>query len=44
MENKKHFDVKCVTLKGDLSDWGKHILMPIGVTLCGIPTTDCDPK
>ena len=31
---------KCVTLIGELSDWGKHILMPFGCTLCGMPTVD----
>lgn len=32
---------KCVTLVGELEDWGKHILLlPIGFTLCGQPTTD----
>lgn len=36
------YKTKCVTLKGDLEDWGKHILMPFGVTLCGMPTVDCD--
>ena len=39
---EKELKLKCVTLKGELADWRKHILMPIGVTLCGIPTIDCD--
>lgn len=34
---------KCVTLKGELEDWGKHILLiPMGVTVCGMPTVDAD--
>lgn len=33
--------VKCVTLlEGGAKDWGKHILLPFGVTLCGQPTPD----
>lgn len=35
-------NLKCVSLKGEIADWGKHILMPFGVTLCGIPTVDTD--
>ncbi len=31
---------KCVTLKGELEDLGKHILLPFGTTLCGLPTPD----
>lgn len=35
------FIVKCVTLtEGGAKDWGKHILHPTGVTLCGQPTPD----
>ena len=35
------FKVKCVTLtEGGAKDWGKHILMPNGVTLCGQPTPE----
>lgn len=35
---------KCVQLIGELSDWGNHILMPFGVTLCGMPTIDADKE
>ena len=35
-------EMKCVILKGDLEDWGKHILMPFGITVCGMPTIDAD--
>lgn len=41
---KPKFKTKCVQLKGELSYLGKHILMPFGVTLCGVPTPDCDAK
>ncbi len=34
--------IKCITLKGDFGNWGKHILIPFGVTLCGMPTVDVD--
>lgn len=40
----EEFKTKCVTLKGELSDWGKHILMPNGLTLCGMPTVDASKK
>lgn len=37
----KEFKTKCVTLlEGGAKDWGKHILMPNGVTLCGQPTPE----
>lgn len=42
MKPKEELKTKCVTLKGELEDWGKHILMPMGVTLCGMPTVDVD--
>jgi hypothetical protein len=41
MEDKK---IKCVTLNGELADWGKHILLPYGITLCGMPTIDVDKE
>lgn len=31
---------KCVSLIGELADWGKHVLLPFGCTLCGMPTVD----
>lgn len=34
--------LKCVCLKGELSNQGNHILLPTGVTLCGMPTVDAD--
>lgn len=41
MEKKTDFKLKCVTLiDGGAKDWGKHILMPNGVTLCGQPTPE----
>lgn len=37
----EEFKTKCVTLlEGGAKDWGKHILMPNGVTLCGQPTPE----
>lgn len=41
MSNKSE-KYKCVSLKGELADFGNHILMPYGITLCGLPTVDCD--
>jgi len=41
MKNDK---IKCVILKGEFSDMGNHILMPYGITLCGLPTVDADKK
>jgi len=38
----KEQKVKCVTLKGELEDWGKHILAPYGITVCGMATVDAD--
>jgi len=35
---------KCVSLKGEFSDFGNHILMPFGVTICGLPTVDASLK
>lgn len=35
-------ELKCVTLKGDLEDWGKHVLLLSGNTMCGMPTVDTD--
>lgn len=43
MENKPK-EYKCVTLIGELSDWGKHVLLPFGCTLCGMPTVDCNKE
>lgn len=38
---KKKFTLTCVTLlQGGAKDWGKHILLPHGVTLCGQPTVE----
>lgn len=32
---------KCITLlEGGAKDWGRHVLMPYGVTLCGQPTPE----
>lgn len=40
-KNKEEFALKCVTLlEGGAKDWGKHILMPNHVTLCGMPTPE----
>ena len=39
---KEELKTKCVNLKGELENWGRHILMPHGVTLCGMPTVDAD--
>lgn len=36
-----NFKLKCVTLlNGGAADWGKHLLMPNVVTLCGQPTPE----
>ena len=35
---------KCVSLKGEFENMGNHILLPFGVTLCGLPTTDASIK
>lgn len=37
---KENDKFKCVSLVGGLADWGNHILMPYGITLCGMPTID----
>lgn len=37
----KGLKLKCVQLKGELNDWGKHVYFPdMGVTLCGCFTND----
>jgi hypothetical protein len=37
--DKSDNNLKCVTLlEGGAKNWGKHILLPFGVTLCGQPT------
>lgn len=33
-------EYKCVCLKGEFKDMGNHILLPFGITLCGLPTVD----
>jgi hypothetical protein len=37
-------EYKCITLKGEFSDMGKHILLPFGCCLCGLPTVDAIGK
>jgi hypothetical protein len=33
--------MKCITfLEGGAKNWGKHVLLPYGVTLCGQPTLE----
>lgn len=45
MTNENEFNAKCIKLKGELEDWGKHILMlPMGVTLCGCITVDANKE
>lgn len=43
-EINKNAPIRCVRLKGDLSDWGNHVFMPNGITLCGMPTVDTDKE
>lgn len=36
-------NLKCISLIGELADWGKHIYMvDLGVTICGCFTVDYD--
>lgn len=38
-------DLKCISLIGDLSHWGKHVYFnDMGVTLCGCFTVDYDKE
>lgn len=37
-------EYKCVTLKGELADFGNHVLLPYGITLCGLPTVDANKE
>lgn len=33
--------LKCISItEGGAKDWGKHVLLPYGVTLCGQPTPE----
>lgn len=45
MEREKQIDLKCVSLIGELSDWGKHVYFnDMGVTMCGCFTVDYDKQ
>lgn len=41
---KEETKYQCVSLIGELADWGKHILLPYGITLCGMPTVDVNKE
>jgi len=45
MSKETELKLKCISLVGELSDWGKHVYFPeMGVTMCGCFTIDYDKE
>ena len=44
MEKATEENIKCVKINGDFSSMGNHILLPMKVTICGIPVEGAEDK